>query len=59
MVIFGFLYYALSFFSLHAIYDKNKPIPSGITGLATAEYFSFITAASASQGYGEIFPLGI
>lgn len=56
MISFGFIYYVVSFFPEHAIYDKNKTLPRGITGFVTAEYFSFITALSV--GYGDVTPVG-
>lgn len=57
VVSFGILYYFISFFPEHALLDKNNVLSSGITGLATAEYFSFITALSV--GYGDVTPVGI
>ncbi|MBI4441598.1 two pore domain potassium channel family protein [Candidatus Woesearchaeota archaeon] len=59
MFVFGLIYYGLSFFPEHAIRYRNEPLVHGLSGFATAQYFSFITAASASQGYGDIIPVGI
>ncbi len=57
ILFFGVLYYFLSFSPQHALLDTKKPLPSGISGLATAEYFSFITALSV--GYGDVTPTGL
>ena len=59
MFIFGGIYFVLSYSPQNAIYYQNKPLQSGISGFITAQYFSFITSASASQGYGDIVPNGI
>ncbi len=56
MIVFGIVYYFLSFSPQHALYDKNRSLSPGITGFTTAEYFSFITALSV--GYGDVTPIG-
>ncbi len=58
MGLFGVLYYLFSFFPSHAIIYKDQPLSHSISGFVTAQYFSFITSASASQGYGDVVPLG-
>ncbi len=59
MFIFGIIFYVLSLTTDHAVLYKGAPLAHGINGFFTAQYFSFITAASASQGYGDIFPVGV
>lgn len=59
MAVFGVIYYLLSFIPGQGVLYHGEQIGHGIRSLLTAEYFSFITAASASQGYGDLFPLGV
>lgn len=59
MLVFGIIYYILAFSPQHTILYKNTPLSHELSGFMTAQYFSFITAASASQGYGDLFPVGI
>ena len=59
MFIFGGIYFMLSFTSHSAVLYKGAALTPNINGFLTAEYFSFITAASASQGYGDLLPMGI
>lgn len=58
MFIFGIFYYLLSFADGQGVLYHGAPLGNGMSGFVTAEYFSFITAASASQGYGDVFPHG-
>lgn len=58
MAVFGVLYYLLSFLPGQGVLYRGSQIGHGISDLLTSVYFSFITAASASQGYGDVFPLG-
>ena len=58
MFIFGAIYFFLSFSETQGILYKGEMLSHDIDGFITAQYFSFITAASASQGYGDVFPHG-
>ena len=58
MFFFGMIYFVLSLTADHGILYQGTKIAPTVHGFITAEYFSFITAASASQGYGDIFPVG-
>lgn len=53
---FGFLYWAVSAWSGHSLRVGAAPIGAGWEGLASAIYFSFVTALSI--GYGDIVPVG-
>lgn len=57
IITFGVIYYLISYFPNHGILDNGHLLQNGITGLITAEYFSFITALSV--GYGDVTPVGI
>ena len=58
MVVFGVIYFILSFSENNDLLYNGERLKPSISGFFTAQYFSFITAASASQGYGDIFPVG-
>jgi len=58
MVVFGMIYFILSFSENNDLLYNGERLKPSISGFFTAQYFSFITAASASQGYGDIFPVG-
>ncbi|MBS3158903.1 two pore domain potassium channel family protein [Candidatus Woesearchaeota archaeon] len=57
IILFGSIFFLLSFTSEHGIYDYNGRINTDITGYVDAIYFSFVT--STSLGYGDIRPLGV
>jgi len=59
MFVFGCIYYLFSFTASHGLLYKGTKIGTGISDFFISQYFSFITAASASQGYGDIFPFGL
>ena len=56
IVAFGFLYYFLLFFPGHGINYHGEQVKTGLDGLVTAEYYSFIT--STTVGYGDVTPQG-
>ncbi len=58
MFLIGFFYFIMTFFGDVILY-RGKVVEPGIGGFFITQYFSFITSISASQGYGDIFPLGI
>lgn len=58
MVALGFVYFFLTLFFDTVLY-RGKVVQPGIESFFLMQYFSFITAVSASQGYGDIFPLGL
>ena len=58
MILMGILFFALSAFSDTILY-RGKVVEPTVENFFLLQYFSFITAVSASQGYGDIFPLGI
>ncbi len=53
---FGFLYWAAGAWFGHALRAGGAPIGTSWDGLASAIYFSFVTALSI--GYGDIVPVG-
>lgn len=58
MFLLGCFYFILIFFGDTILY-RGKVVEPGIDGFFITQYFSFLTSISASQGYGDIFPLGI
>lgn len=58
MLVMGVLFFVLSAFSDTILY-RGKVVEPSVENFFLTQYFSFITAVSASQGYGDIFPLGI
>ena len=50
------VYYLLSTFSMGGLREGGGVIGGGVHGLATALYFSFVTATSV--GFGDVVPLG-
>ena len=59
MFSFGVIFFLLSFTQNDGVLYKQERLSQSIGGFVTAQYFSFITSASASQGYGDIMPHGI
>src|SRR3989338_4855050 len=59
MFVFGIIFFLLSFSQSDGILYKQGRLTPSINGFITAQYFSFITSASASQGYGDIMPTGM
>lgn len=59
MFVFGIVFFLLSLTQDNGILYKQERLIPSINGFITAQYFSFITSASASQGYGDIMPVGI
>ena len=57
MFLFGCIYFGLTLFSDTVLY-RGKLVQPSLDSFFLMQYFSFITSASASQGYGDIFPLG-
>ncbi len=57
MFLLGCVYFSITLVSDTILY-RGKVVQPGIDGFFLTQYFSFITAVSASQGYGDIFPLG-
>lgn len=53
----GFGYWAIALFRDHVLVEAGVPIHANLNGLASALYFSFVTATSV--GYGDVLPLGI
>ncbi|MBI1972877.1 two pore domain potassium channel family protein [Candidatus Woesearchaeota archaeon] len=58
MIVMGMVYFFLTFFSGDILY-RGKIVKPSFGSFFLMQYFSFITSVSASQGYGDIFPLGI
>ncbi|MBS3144952.1 two pore domain potassium channel family protein [Candidatus Woesearchaeota archaeon] len=58
MFLLGLFYFILTFFGDVILY-RGKVVEPGLNGFLITQYFSFITSISASQGYGDVFPLGI
>jgi hypothetical protein len=52
----GFGYWVGALAGEHGLMQGNQPLGTGIHGLASALYFSFVTATSV--GYGDIVPVG-
>jgi hypothetical protein len=52
----GFGYWVGALAGEHGLMEANQPLGTGIHGLASALYFSFVTATSV--GYGDIVPVG-
>ena len=59
MFSFGVIFFLLSFTQNDGVLYKQERLSPTISGFVTAQYFSFITSASASQGYGDVMPHGI
>lgn len=54
----GFAYWAIALFGDHKVLvEAGVPIRANLDGLASALYFSFVTATSL--GYGDILPVGV
>jgi len=53
----GFGYWLATVLGRHGLVEANRPVGTGIQGLASALYFSFVTATSV--GYGDVVPIGI
>jgi potassium channel LctB len=53
----GLGYWLAALAGEHGLIEANRPIGTGLHGLATALYFSFVTATSV--GYGDVLPVGI
>ncbi len=58
MFLLGCVYFTLTFFGDTILY-RGKVVQPSLESFFLMQYFSFITAASASQGYGDIFPIGL
>jgi len=56
IIVFGFIYWAASAGMGWGLQTANATIKPDLEGLATAIYFSFVTALSI--GYGDVIPLG-
>jgi hypothetical protein len=52
----GFAYWVGALLGGHGLIEANRPIGPDIHGLASALYFSFVTATSV--GYGDVLPVG-
>ena len=52
----GFGYWVGALLGEHGLVEANQPLGIGIHGLASALYFSFVTATSV--GYGDVLPVG-
>jgi hypothetical protein len=52
----GFGYWVGALLGEHGLIDGNQALGTGIHGLASALYFSFVTATSV--GYGDVLPVG-
>ena len=52
----GFGYWVGALAGEHGLIEANRPIAPDIHGLASALYFSFVTATSV--GYGDVLPVG-
>jgi potassium channel LctB len=52
----GFGYWVGALAGEHGLVEGNQPLGAGIHGLASALYFSFVTATSV--GYGDVLPVG-
>ncbi len=57
IILFGSVFFLLSFTDDHGIYNNASKITTDLTGYLDAIYFSFVT--STSLGYGDIRPLGV
>ncbi len=53
----GFGYWLGALVGEHGLIEAGVPVGTGLSGLASALYFSFVTATSV--GYGDIVPVGI
>ncbi len=58
MFLFGCIYFSLTVVSDAVLY-RGKVVQPSFGSFFLMQYFSFITSVSASQGYGDIFPLGL
>jgi hypothetical protein len=52
----GFGYWVGALLGEHGLIEANRPIGANLHGLASALYFSFVTATSV--GYGDVLPIG-
>jgi hypothetical protein len=52
----GFAYWVGALLGEHGLIEGNQTLGTGIHGLASALYFSFVTATSV--GYGDVLPVG-
>ena len=57
IVLSGLGYWLVALAGEHGLIEASRPIGTGIQGLASALYFSFVTATSV--GYGDVVPIGI
>src|ERR1019366_942928 len=53
----GTLYWLATLLDGHGLIENGAPIDTGLKGLLTALYFSFVTATSV--GYGDVLPRGV
>jgi len=53
----GIGYWLAALLGEHGLREANQPVGTGIRGLASALYFSFVTGTSV--GYGDVLPVGI
>lgn len=58
MFALGCVYFVSTLFGDTLLY-RGKVVEPSLGSFFLTQYFSFITSISASQGYGDIFPLGI
>ena len=57
IVLSGVVYWISALAGLPALTEHSAPVASTLKGLATAVYFSFVTATSI--GYGDVLPMGL
>jgi potassium channel LctB len=53
----GFGYWLVALIGEHGLAEAGSPVGADVRGLASALYFSFVTATSV--GYGDIVPVGV
>ena len=58
MFVLGLFYFVSLLFGDTLLY-RGKIVEPSLDAFFLTQYFSFITSISASQGYGDIFPLGV
>jgi ubiquinone/menaquinone biosynthesis C-methylase UbiE/rhodanese-related sulfurtransferase len=56
ILVCGLVYWLASQTHDHGLRSAGQPLDTGVLGLVTALYFSFVTATSV--GYGDVVPLG-
>jgi len=53
----GFAYWLVALTGEHGLVEAGAPVGTSLKGLASAIYFSFVTATSV--GYGDVVPIGV